>query len=545
VVLSGLALLAIWLDPTQPTRLASLTYWTLLAYCALATVLWIDALRSRRPRSAISVGAHLTDLAVFTLLMALTDGITSPFFIFFTFSILCASLRWRTRGTLATGGIMLLALIGTAVWPWVGELQPDFEWNRLMIRTTYAVVIVFLFAYIGIEQERQLGEIAKLSIHGDYPAPDSTLQACLEHVRLVFPKAGVALIYSQPDEPWTFVGALTDAGFAQSREPPTLLHGEGAAFVGQSFYTADLADPASPVLLGDGLAAVCADLALDPALVERFPGRPAMVVPVNGRLARGLILVRGVPNMTHDDLILGEILAGQIASRLDHMLLSQQLSHAAAAGERVRLAGEIHDTVMQSLTGIRLRIQALLQSEKLAEGASRLAEIRDDLSEELNTLRAYVGELSPDEPRSPQGQVALAASIEATTRRLARRWDVEFHSERMPRDLAMPATQVHEILCIIAEATANAVRHGGASVLTIEVESEGHGLELRISDNGSGFLPHGIHTHSELLAGGVGPRSILRRVAVLHAAMNLTSSPKGVSLEIVVPAGEVDYQFVA
>jgi len=58
---------------------------------------------------------------------------------------------------------------------------------------------------------------------------------------------------------------------------------------------------------------------------------------------------------TFDDLILSEIVAGVIAARLDAFYLAEQLRQAAATEERIRLARDLHDGVLQSFTGIALR----------------------------------------------------------------------------------------------------------------------------------------------------------------------------------------------
>ena len=97
---AGFATVAIYVDSTQPAGNSGATYAILAGYLAYAAILVLCPARAlaNRPFQFVS---HLVDIAVFSALVQLTDGPTSPFFVAFTFALLSATLRWNWQAPLA------------------------------------------------------------------------------------------------------------------------------------------------------------------------------------------------------------------------------------------------------------------------------------------------------------------------------------------------------------------------------------------------------------------------------------------------------------
>src|SRR3546814_8942003 len=70
---------------------------------------------------------------------------------------------------------------------------------------------------------------------------------------------------------------------------------------------------------------------------------------------------------------------------------------------------------------------------------------------------------------------------------LRKEWDCQIDLVLDPPDMEVPCWIVHEISQIISEATANAVRHGGATHVCVTLTRSRGELEFCISDNGSGM----------------------------------------------------------
>ena len=97
MVLSAFFLLAIWLDPSEPSRYAELTYGILACYLAYSLILGRLTWRKDFNRGYLQIVTHSVDMVVFAFLMFLTAGPNSPFFVYFIFLLVCATFRWQWR----------------------------------------------------------------------------------------------------------------------------------------------------------------------------------------------------------------------------------------------------------------------------------------------------------------------------------------------------------------------------------------------------------------------------------------------------------------
>ena len=92
---------------------------------------------------AIAWPAHLLDILVFGAVVYLTEGYTSPFYIFSVFLILSATLRWSWRQTgLTAAAVVLIFLVAGLVSTITSDAETDIF--RVMLRTTYLVVLSLL-----------------------------------------------------------------------------------------------------------------------------------------------------------------------------------------------------------------------------------------------------------------------------------------------------------------------------------------------------------------------------------------------------------------
>ena len=136
LILAALFLLAIWIDASQPARAPAATYVVLAAYVAFAAAIvvatwsnwWLDA--------KLAGPAHAVDIILFTLLVLLTEGYTSPFFTFFMFVLLSAATRLDKPGAAKPELEKMGARIAARA-PWPG----DGPWIRIISRVPASVVI--------------------------------------------------------------------------------------------------------------------------------------------------------------------------------------------------------------------------------------------------------------------------------------------------------------------------------------------------------------------------------------------------------------------
>ena len=95
LILAAFAVVAIYFDPTASGRYTELIVVAAYLVFALARVAFVMA---RLPSQREQYLAHAVDIVCVSVLMYLTQGPTSPFFVFFTFILLSATLRWNWHG---------------------------------------------------------------------------------------------------------------------------------------------------------------------------------------------------------------------------------------------------------------------------------------------------------------------------------------------------------------------------------------------------------------------------------------------------------------
>jgi len=219
-----------------------------------------------------------------------------------------------------------------------------------------------------------------------------------------------------------------------------------------------------------------------------------------------------------------------------HFDLAAELARTVAVEERVRLARDLHDGVLQSMTVFGLQLAAArrrLPEDPEAVGRS-LEELQQLIASEQRDLRFFI-----DEVRPLRGEVALGRPLPERLRdlgsRIEREWGlkVDLEAEVVPRvsdDLA------REIYHLVREGLVNAARHAGASRARVELADSGDGeVAIRVADDGQGFSFKGSFDDRELVAAGGGPRSLLERIESLGGRLTLDSEVTGSCLTITLP----------
>src|SRR5438093_2520181 len=162
VLLGVSSLFAIWLDPAEPQRYVHATYILLGVYVVYSLAILPFAWRRRTARH-FGLTTHLIDIAVFSLLQFVTLDPSSPFFVYFVFSVCCGALRWDWRGTLATAVLVFISYLLMGAWMMETLPASTFELNRFIIRTVYLAVLSSLLLFLGHHELRLRAEIERLA----------------------------------------------------------------------------------------------------------------------------------------------------------------------------------------------------------------------------------------------------------------------------------------------------------------------------------------------------------------------------------------------
>ena len=197
--------------------------------------------------------------------------------------------------------------------------------------------------------------------------------------------------------------------------------------------------------------------------------------------------------------------------------------------ERTRLATELHDSVVQNLTGAALEIRAAQAA--LPATDEDPAPHLDIALKTINASRAELRNCIWDLRSQALEQSDIGEAVRITLRphlgeaQLQVRFDV-------PRR-KIPDNEFHNILCIIRELVVNAVRHGHATTLTIAGTLDNGRLLFSVADDGCGFDPA---TRPGMEQGHFGLEGVLERVKALDGTADIASAPgKGTRIAIDIP----------
>jgi signal transduction histidine kinase len=218
--------------------------------------------------------------------------------------------------------------------------------------------------------------------------------------------------------------------------------------------------------------------------------------------------------------------------------LTRRLHRTSILEERLRLARDLHDGILQSLAGIGLKIQAadhLLASDP-EKARHELAEIQSLLLSEQRDIRSLVKELRPYGFRSAEDVTSLLDKLDGLKKTISDHWKMDV-SLKMARNSNnnMDDRLKREVYFLMREALVNAARHARATNVSAELDMEGPCIHIRVMDNGHGFPYHGRYDHTALCASRMGPRSIRERLAALGGSLTLDSRDTGTTLEMTIP----------
>jgi signal transduction histidine kinase len=188
--------------------------------------------------------------------------------------------------------------------------------------------------------------------------------------------------------------------------------------------------------------------------------------------------------------------------------------------ERERIGQDLHDDFCQNLAGIACMSKIL--EKQLAhispESAESAAEITHQINEALSRVRVMSHNLSPLQLDDSD----LISCLEKLLREIETNQGVACHRHiDNSIDVKSPETRKH-LFRLCQEAIRNAIRHGGATQLTLTLARENAFLcRISIEDNGRGFPDR------PATSDGLGIRLMKHRCRQFGGTLDLKNGPRG------------------
>jgi len=204
---------------------------------------------------------------------------------------------------------------------------------------------------------------------------------------------------------------------------------------------------------------------------------------------------------------------------------------ALVLAERIRMSRAIHDTLLQGLAGLALQVDDLshtLEGTEPERARGRVLKIRKQVEEYMREARQSIWDL-----RSPRlASSDLPRALKEAGERAIDGKPVQFDFVVKGTPHRCPPVIEEQLLHIGQEAMNNAVQHGGASRVGVEIAYDDDHTRLRVSDDGCGFDTTGATDFQ----GHYGLISMRERAEQVKGRVVIESAPgHGTRVEAVVP----------
>ena len=211
-------------------------------------------------------------------------------------------------------------------------------------------------------------------------------------------------------------------------------------------------------------------------------------------------------------------------------ILNEQLKAYAAESERMaetrernRLAREIQDTLGHALTGITAGADACIEMLEISPEMAKkqMQRIADTARQGMNEVRRSVRALRPDaleRLQLPETLGRLCEEMQSTSRAAI---TLRINAE----NLRLSPDEEDAVYRIVQESITNAIRHGQATKVLVDISSAARQLTILIQDNGLGC---------KTVEPGFGLRHMRERLRLLNGSLKIDGT-NGFRIEAKIP----------
>lgn len=198
-----------------------------------------------------------------------------------------------------------------------------------------------------------------------------------------------------------------------------------------------------------------------------------------------------------------------------NLRMGQQLEANGAATERRRLSHELHDSVCQTLCGLRWQVQRLSQRMPVDGRLSdELKRIEDSVNAAEQDARMLLEVL-----RTLGDNGRFLYNIRHSLEQLKQYAGINYQLECKDTDIKLTDSVERELSMICIEALANVKKHAGARNVLFSVRGDSGHVRIKIADDGDGFDISGESTRA-----GHGLAIMRERAEAIGGTLRVTSA---------------------
>jgi PAS domain S-box-containing protein len=204
--------------------------------------------------------------------------------------------------------------------------------------------------------------------------------------------------------------------------------------------------------------------------------------------------------------------------------------------ERRRLARDLHDSLGQTLTAIKMNLSYLGRDTSNLDdrGRNAVAESKELVDNSLKEVRTLSHLLHPP----MLDDVGLVAAIRWYANGFSQRSSIQVELN-LPADLPRLPTELETaVFRAVQESLTNVHRHSGSTTATVRLEREADLLHLYVIDRGCGISPEKLSSGQETATIGVGLPGMRERLCQLRGQLEINSNSQGTSVHAIIPLSE-------
>ena len=253
-------------------------------------------------------------------------------------------------------------------------------------------------------------------------------------------------------------------------------------------------------------------------------------LPIRTGAFTGYIYLLDFPRIS--ELRLSQVVAASraVSATLDRYLMFEAWRERAFANARLDLSRDMHDSVLQTLGGLRMQVASLIKDKDLPVAARtrRLESLQSIIAAEQACLRELVTDAN-----LPIGEkIDLASHLAQRAELLSRQWAISCTLTTDPASLWVSPDVAVEVEFLVREAVSNAVQHAESSSVNVVAALRDDALFITLKSDGATVLASETGGSS---VEGVKSRSLARRLNALNGRAYADPMERGVLLSMRIP----------
>ncbi len=183
------------------------------------------------------------------------------------------------------------------------------------------------------------------------------------------------------------------------------------------------------------------------------------------------------------DEVAMKALAVAAGAGINSIRMGRELRDRAIVEDRDRIARDVHDSIIQNLFAVGLGLQARSETTDDSELHDSLEIAAEAIDASIAELRRLIYDLHGDLPT----RASVGEEIEELVDRLGGPYDVPTVVSVSGSIPVLDVSLIDDVLQIVREAVSNALRHSGATSISVSLSADDRSLLLAITDDGDGF----------------------------------------------------------